>query len=222
MDCPEADCPGARKIVDTGATLLPPQGTERLAAAEETREDASGEAEWLRQIARGDRAAFEKLYASYAPRVFRFLQRMLRDTALAEEATNDVLVEVWKSAGRFEGRSAPSTWILGIARFRALNLLRGRRPPTEQLEPASEVALPERVGSGQDLTTRNRWLRTGMGQLSPEHREVLELTFFHGCSYREIAEIAQCPENTVKTRMFHAKRRLRPLLEQLGLAEGLA
>lgn len=198
-----------------------------MAVAEEIRAEASGhatsdEVEWLRRIARGDRAAFEQLYASYAPRVFRFLHRMLRDTALAEEATNDVLVEVWKSAGRFEGRSAPSTWILGIARFRALNLLRGRRPPTEQLEQAPEVALPDAGGSVQDRRVRARSLRSGMEQLSPEHREVLELTFFHGCSYREIAEIAQCPENTVKTRMFHAKRRLRPLLEQLGLAEGLA
>jgi RNA polymerase sigma-70 factor, ECF subfamily len=191
-----------------------------LAAAEETSDEASGEADWLRRIAGGDRAAFEKLYASYAPRVFRFLHRMLRDTALAEEATNDVLVEVWKSAARFEGRSAPSTWILGIARFRALNLLRGRRPPTESMDPGTEVALPEPAGAVQDRRTRERRLRTGMEQLSPEHREVLELTFFHGCSYREIAEIAQCPENTVKTRMFHAKRRLRPLLEQLGLGEG--
>ena len=192
-----------------------------MAAAEESPDEASGEAEWLRQIARGERAAFEKLYASYAPRVFRFLHRMLRDTALAEEATNDVLVEVWKSAERFEGRSAASTWILGIARFRALNLLRSRRPPTESLE-ASEVALPEPGGTVQDRRTRDRRLRSGMEQLSPEHREVLELTFFHGCSYREIAEIAQCPENTVKTRMFHAKRRLKPLLEQLGLTEGVA
>jgi RNA polymerase sigma-70 factor (ECF subfamily) len=195
------------------------QGSPPLAAAEEIRDD---EAEWLRQIARGDRAAFEKLYASYAPRVFRFLHRMLRDTALAEEATNDVLVEVWKSAGRFEGRSAASTWILGIARFRALNLLRGRRPPTDPLEQASEVALPEPGGTVQDRRTRELRLRSSMEHLSPEHREVLELTFFHGCSYREIAEIAQCPENTVKTRMFHAKRRLRPLLEQLGLREALA
>lgn len=193
-----------------------------MAAAEETRDEASGDAEWLRQIARGDRAAFEKLYASYAPRVFRFLHRMLRDTPMAEEATNDVLVEVWKSAARFQGRSAPSTWILGIARFRALNLLRGRRPPTDQLEDNSEVALREPAGSVQDRRTRERRLRSGMELLSPEHREVLELTFFHGCSYREIAEIAQCPENTVKTRMFHAKRRLKPLLEQLGLAEGVA
>ena len=191
-----------------------------MAAAEGIRDEASGEAEWLRQIARGERAAFEKLYASYAPRVFRFLHRMLRDTALAEEATNDVLVEVWKSAARFKGRSAPSTWILGIARFRALNLLRGRRLPTDQLERALDVALPEPGGTVQDRRTRDHRLRSGMDQLSPEHREVLELTFFHGCSYREIAEIAQCPENTVKTRMFHAKRRLKPLLEQLGLAEG--
>ena len=192
-----------------------------MAAAAEPRDEASGEAEWLRQIARGDRVAFEKLYASYAPRVFRFLHRMLADTPLAEEATNDVLVEVWKSAARFQGRSAPSTWILGIARFRALNLLRGRRLPTDQLEQVSELALPEPGGTVQDRRARERRLRSGMEQLSPEHREVLELTFFHGCSYREIAEIAQCPENTVKTRMFHAKRRLKPLLQQLGLAEGV-
>ena len=84
------------------------------------------EARWIRQIATGDRRAFERLYEVYGPRIFRFAVRMVKDESRAEEVVDDVMFEVWKSASRYEARSKPSTWILGIARFRARPL--GPRP----------------------------------------------------------------------------------------------
>ena len=178
------------------------------------------EAEWIRRISEGDRNAFQALYAEYAPRVFRFVVRMIRDEAKSEEVANDVMLQVWKGAGRFEGRSSPSTWILGIARNRALNAVRGNRIETEPLEEGLAVKdeTPD-VEASIDRHTLAERLRTALDGLSPQHREVVELTFFQGCSYREIAEIVSCPENTVKTRMFHAKKRLKPLLSALA-AEG--
>lgn len=175
------------------------------------------ELEWIRQIGRGDRRAFERLYREYAPRVFRFAMRMIRDRAKAEEVTNDVMLEVWKSAERFEGRSAPSTWILGIARHRTLNAVRGKSLHLTALDDAAEVAdeapAPE---SGIDQLAVTQKLRVALEQLPPEQREVVEMTFMEEMSYKQIAEVAHCPENTVKTRMFHAKRKLEPLLAELA------
>jgi RNA polymerase sigma-70 factor (ECF subfamily) len=179
---------------------------------------AAEAADWIARIARGDRGAFERMYAAYAPRIFRFVVRMVRDETRSEEIVNDVMVEVWKSASRFEGRSSPSTWVLGIARHRALNALRGGRLDTRPLDEGVEVCDP---GEDAEVTADKKSmavrLRAALDALSPEHREVVELTFFQGCSYKEIAAIARCPENTVKTRMFHAKKKLKPLLVEARL-----
>jgi len=174
----------------------------------------SQDARLLAAIARGDRRSFELLYASYAPRVFRFAYRMIRDQSKAEEVTNDVMLDVWKGAKSFEGRSSPATWIFGVARHRTLNAVRGRTLYLTDLEEASEVAdaapTPEARVDGGRLGER---LQAALARLSAEHREVIELTFVEGKSYKEIAAIAHCPENTIKTRMFHAKRKLAPLLD---------
>jgi RNA polymerase sigma-70 factor (ECF subfamily) len=179
------------------------------------------EAEWIRRIAAGDRRAFEELYAVYARRVFRFMIRMVKDEARAEELVNDVLVEVWKSAGRFEGRSKPSTWIFGIAHHKGLNALRGKKLPTTEFDEARPVADPaEGADAALDRGARRERVRAALDVLSPDHRTVVELTFFHGLSYPEIAEAIGCPTGTVKTRMFHAKKRLGPLLAELAAVEG--
>lgn len=181
--------------------------------------DVATTREWecIRQIARGDRRAFERLYREYAPRVFRFAFRMIHDRTKAEEVTNDVMLEVWKGAERFEGRSTPSTWILGIARHRTLNAVRGKTLHLTALDDAAEVAdeapAPE---AGIDQLAVTQRLRVALAQLPPEQREVVEMTYLEGMSYKQIAEIAHCPENTVKTRMFHAKRKLEPLLAGLA------
>ena len=183
------------------------------AAADPAAPALSRDARLLASIARGDRRSFELLYASYAPRVFRFAFRMIRDQSKAEEVTNDVMLDIWKGAKSFEGRSSPATWIFGVARHRTLNAVRGRTLYLADLEEASEVADaapgPEARVDGSRLGER---LQAALDRLSAEHREVIELTFVEGKSYKEIAEIAHCPENTIKTRMFHAKKKLAPLL----------
>ena len=175
------------------------------------------EAEWIREIAAGDRRAFERLYEVYGPRIFRFAIRMVKEESKAEEVVNDVMFEVWKSAARFEARSKPSTWILGIARFRALNAIRGKKIETDELDDTTPVADPtEDAGERLDQAVRVERIKEALDTLSTDHREVVELTFFQGCSYKEIAEIVGCPEGTVKTRMYHAKKKLQPVLASLA------
>ncbi|MGI9342357.1 MAG: sigma-70 family RNA polymerase sigma factor [Gammaproteobacteria bacterium] len=198
-------------------------GTAAEKVRQSTRDqDGSGEAGievlWLERIARRDRSAFEELYREYGPRVFRFAVRMIRDETKAEEVMNDVMVEIWKSAGQFKGRSKASTWIFSIARHRALNAVRRKQLPTTGLDDAVEIRdETEDPMASTDQQTTSDLLRTAIDQLSNEHREVVELTFFHGLNYKEIAKIAECPEGTVKTRMFHAKKQLGPLLTALGV-----
>ena len=188
--------------------------------------------ELVARVATGDKQAFETLFSSYGERVFRYAHRLIHDVQKAEEVTNDVMIEVWKNAARFEGRSKVSTWILGITRHLALNAVRGKKLDTVDIDTApesvdvGESAEPVAVlGEREDL---KRKLRRALAQLSADHRDVIELTFFQGCSYQEIAAIVGCPENTVKTRMFHAKKQLQGILPGLGLdadaygAEGVA
>ena len=195
-------------------------GAPAAATAPPRDPDVERDEHLLAGVARGDRRSFERLYADYAPRVFRFAFRLSRDQGKAEEVTNDVMLEVWKSAASYQRRSAPSTWIFGIARHRTLNALRGRTLYIGGSEEAADVAdgapSPEARIDGGRIGER---LQAALAQLSPEHREGIELTFVEGVSYREIAEIAHCPENTVKTRMFYAKKKLAPLLAAL-LADG--
>ncbi len=173
---------------------------------------------WLERIAKRDRKAFEELYREYGPRVFRFTVRMIRDETKAEEVTNDVMVEIWKSAGKFQGRSAASTWIFSIARHRALNAVRRKTLPMTNIDDAPEPQ-DEREDplAATDQSTTGDLLRTAIEQLSTEHREVIELTFFQGLNYKEISKIVECPEGTVKTRMYHAKKQLGPLLTSMGV-----
>lgn len=176
------------------------------------------ELQLIGKIAGGDRSAFEELFGVYGKRIFRYAVRMINDVTKAEEVTNDVMIEVWKSAGKFEQRSSVSTWIIGITRHRCLNAIRGKKIATVELDSAPELEDDrDSTEITRDRETVNKVIRRQLTKLSPEHRDVLELTFFQGRSYREIAEIAGCPENTVKTRMFHAKKQLEPLLKAVGL-----
>lgn len=171
---------------------------------------AGSEARLLEAVGRRDRAAFSELYRIYQPRLYGYLQRLVSNPVLVEELIDDVMFVVWTDARKFRGQSAVSSWIFGIAYRKALSALRkeGRyeAPLVRQLETeaaASNVADMELI-------------RAGLEALSPDHRQVIELTYFCGFSYQEIAAIAQCPVNTVKTRMFHARRRLKVLLPKLA------
>ena len=170
----------------------------------------------LERIRQRDRGAFEELYRLYAPRLFGYVLRLTRRPDLVEEVTDDVLLVVWRQADRFAGRSRPSTWIFGIAYRKAMKALRRQRrrrdtdPLPEPVRSASEG--PE----GRTLRReRAEALSRALAELSPEQRAVIELTYYQGFSCRETAEALGCPEGTVKTRMYYARRRLRGLLDSV-------
>jgi RNA polymerase sigma factor (sigma-70 family) len=170
----------------------------------------------LRSVAGGDRQAFRELYGRYYRRVFGFVFKMVRRPELVEEVVDDVLLAVWRGASGFDGRARPSTWILGIAHRQALKAMareRRRQEPLPAQPPAPPPEGPETVMARREAAGA---LGRALAQLSAEQRAVVELAFFEGLSYREVAEVVGCPENTVKTRMFHARRRLRELLPELA------
>ena len=171
----------------------------------------------LRRIAAKDRKAFEALYHLYYRRLFGYLLKLTRRAELVEEVLNDVMLAIWKGAASFDGRSRPSTWIFGIAYHKALKVLARRQEPVDDAESPEPVDRDE----SESLAARRELagvLGRALGSLSPEQRAVVELTYYYGLAYPEIAEIVGCPVNTVKTRMFHARRRLRELLPGLGIS----
>jgi len=163
----------------------------------------------LARVVAGDLRAFERLYRLYQPRLSRFLTTLLRRPQLIEEVLDDTMMVVWQSADRFRGSSKLSTWIFAIA-YRKAHKARLKWPdPIE--EPEQDTRLSEDPAPDDELHHQKLHdsLMRAMDQLSADHRAVVELTYFHGLGYREIAEIVDCPVDTVKTRMFHARRRLK-------------
>jgi RNA polymerase sigma-70 factor, ECF subfamily len=167
----------------------------------------------LERIAGRDRVAFETFFRAHGPAVHRFVRDLVRDDGLAEELTSDVMVEVWRSAGKYGGRSRARTWVFGIAHHKAIDALRKRRatlvPLDDLLGVPSGVASPEETALRADDRRR---LDAALASLSAEHRAVLELTYVEGFSQKEIADVVDCPVATVKTRAFYAKQRLRDAL----------
>jgi RNA polymerase sigma-70 factor (ECF subfamily) len=169
------------------------------------------ELELLRQVAAGDRTAFKELYLIYHRRLARFLMRMTSRHDLIEEVINDTLWTVWLKAGDFRGDSLVSTWIVGITYRRALKALRRHGAARPML--VEEVA----VAPDAQLEDENRqWLGQALAELPLEQRMVMEFSYLMGHSCEEIAQIMQCPVNTVKTRMFHAREKLRRSLPRLA------
>jgi RNA polymerase sigma factor (sigma-70 family) len=184
---------------------------KRPAAGLKRTSDAS-DAALLARAAAGELRAFETLYRVYHPRLARFLGLMTPRQTLVEEALNDTMHVVWRRADSFNGHSKVSTWIFAIAYRTALKALRGQDEPVDDFglgDVASGDAGPERQHS--DRETRAA-LEAALAGLSTEQRSVLVLTYFHDLSCAEVAEIVGCPVDTVKTRMFHGRRRLRALL----------
>jgi len=171
----------------------------------------------LHRVAAKDRKAFEALYHLYYRRLFGYLLKLTRRSDLVEEVLNDVMLAVWKGAAGFDGRSRPSTWIFGIAYHKALKAL--ARRPQEPDEPEGpepvEPDEPESLAARRELAGV---LGQALGSLPAEQRAVIELAYYYGLPYQEVAEIVGCPVNTVKTRMFHARRRLKELLPKLGVS----
>lgn len=174
----------------------------------------------LRRVAAGDVEAFKTLHHAYQRRLLAYAMKMLSDAGAAEELSSDVMFEVWKQARQFRGKSKVSTWIFGIAHYKALNALRRKGPgiavTLDQAKTTSDRRPdPEQLAERCDMLER---LETALGYLSLDHREVIELTFYHEFSYEEIARIMNCPVNTVKSRMFYARQKMREVLSQLNYA----
>ncbi len=163
----------------------------------------------IRRIAQGDQLAMRTLFGRHRIPLYRWLLRLVGDEALAEDLLSDVFLDVWRQAAAFEARSSVSTWLLAIARYKALSAR--RRPKDAELdeEIASSVADPaDDPEVVLQKKTRAELLHHSLACLSPEHGEVIDLVYFHGKSVKEVAEIVGIATATVKTRMFYARKEL--------------
>lgn len=170
---------------------------------------ANDEYTLLNQIVEGDSLAFEAFYKIYYPRLYRFILRITRQADYVEELIQETLMVVWEKPDNFNFDSKISTWIFGIAYNKSLKFLSkiGRYAGDVEVESLQDTLGDDTANQAQSLESRD-WINTGLALLSPEQRAVVELTFYHDLSYQEIARIQNCPENTVKTRMFHARKKL--------------
>lgn len=172
----------------------------------------------LQRIAGGDRTAMHTLYARHNVRVYRFILRIVRDTTIAEDLVSQVFLDVWRTAKQFEGRSQVSTWLLSIARFKALTALRQRRFEDLDQDEVREIAdgsdTPETL---LERSTTRAILRACVAKLSPAHREIINLVYYHEKSVEEVGQIIGIPQSTVKTRMFYARKQLADLLRGCGV-----
>lgn len=177
-----------------------------------SRETESYEAWLIKRISAEDREAFGILYKSYFPRLVQFLRRLSRDAHLIEEIVNDTMLVVWGKAHTYNGTSKVSTWILSIAYRQGLKALKKTDEPVEanfDEHPGGTESEPDHELNQLQL---KQLVASAISKLSIEHRCVVALTYYHGMGYEEIAKTMECPVNTVKTRMFHARQRLRSLL----------
>ena len=173
---------------------------------------APSERELLERVKMHDLDAFERLYRIYQPRLARFLINLVRRPQLVEEVLDDTMMVVWQTAGSFRGTSKLSTWVFAIAYRKALKARMRWPDPVEDDPRDTQVSNDPAPDAELDRSRVRRALTGAMEGLSPEQRAVVDLTYFHDLGYREIAEILNCPIDTVKTRMFHARRRLRQAL----------
>jgi RNA polymerase sigma-70 factor, ECF subfamily len=173
------------------------------------------------RIAKGDRLAMQVLFARHHVRVYRFVLRLVGNPTVAEDLISEVFLDVWRQADRFEGRSAVSTWMLAIARFKALSALRKR--PDEELDDETAETIEDTSDTPEvalEKKDKSTVLRQCLEKLSPEHKEIIDLVYYHEKSVEEVAEIVGIPENTVKTRMFYARKKLAELLKAAGVERG--
>ena len=181
-------------------------------------QDTSDEA-LVALIAGRDKRALQTLYSRHHVRIFRFALRFLNDEAAAEDTVSEVFIDVWRQAERFEGRSQVTTWLLAIARNKALSLLRRRSSEELDDEVAEFIEDPSDNPEVAMLKSqRASVLQDCLTQLSPAHREIVDLVYYHEKSVEEVAEIISVPANTVKTRMFYARKRIGELMAAKGIS----
>lgn len=195
----------------------------RNSLSQATLDKASRDTILLERIAEGDRDAFADLYQSYQSRLTKFCSRMLKnDVALAADIVDEAMIEVWKSAGSFSGRSQPSTWIHSITRYRLIGylrknkeLLQGDSSEWENFEDGALLPDEEIM-----LSERNERILQCLKSLSSKHREVVEFVYFKEFSIKHTANMLNISENTVKTRLFYARTKLKEIFEMLEVNTG--
>jgi RNA polymerase sigma-70 factor (ECF subfamily) len=196
-------------------------GRLRTAAAATEAPDTS-DAALIQSIAAGDKQAMRILFARHNVRVYRFLLRFVTDKSTVEDLVSEVFLDVWRQAAKFQARAQVSTWLLAIARNKALAVL--RRRSTEELDEEQAAAIEDR-GNNPEVTMENQQkseiLLKCLTQLSPTHREVIDLVYYHEKSIDEVAEITGVPQNTVKTRMFYARKRIAELMTNQGITRAM-
>jgi RNA polymerase sigma-70 factor (ECF subfamily) len=165
------------------------------------------------RIAGGDELAMRTLFARHRVPLYRWLLRIVRDETLAEDLLSDVFLDVWRQAASFKGRASVSTWLLAIARYKALSARRACIDAELDARIASTIADPaENPEAALQKKNRGELLRNSLANLSLEHGEVIDLVYYHGKSVKEVADIVGVAEATVKTRMFYARRKLAELV----------
>jgi len=189
-------------ITRTGAS--PAQAVARETSSDET---------LIGRIAGGDQLAMRTLFARHRVSIYRWLLRIVHDETLAEDLLSDVFLDVWRKAAAFEGRSSVSTWLLAIARHKALSARRCRSDAELDARIATTIADPaDDPEAALQKKKRSELLRNSLAELSPEHGEVIDLVYYHGKSVKEVADIVGVGEATVKTRMFYARKKLADLV----------
>jgi RNA polymerase sigma-70 factor (ECF subfamily) len=172
----------------------------------------------IQLIADGDKDAFKALYLRNHVRVYRFVMRLVRNESTAEEIVNEVFLQAWRKADRFEGKSQVATWLLSIARFKAMTALRQRSDMQLDEEVASAIEDPaDTPATMVAKKERNEIVQSCMAKLAPHHREVINLIYYQGNKIEEVARAIGAPINTIKTRMHHARHQMAKLLANAGV-----
>ncbi len=171
----------------------------------------------LTRMGKQDETALRELHQAFGRRIYAFALNRLHDEQDAESVVVDVLYDVWLHPDRFRGESKFSTWILGIAKFKVLMMLRSRKPQMQELDDEMCETIPDEGMGVFDtvLNTQHRHHIDGCLETLPEaQREGLYLTFYEGLSVTEIAAFQRCPEGTAKTRLFHARKSMKDCLDE--------
>jgi RNA polymerase sigma-70 factor, ECF subfamily len=193
-------------------------GAVRTSRGHEASTDNMSDESLIARVAQGDRRAIVLLFNRHQLKVYRFVLRLVGNGATAEDIVNEVFLDLWRHAGSFEGRARLSTWILAVARNKAISAMRGRMD--QPLDDAMAQAIPDRADTAEEAlgaAQRSAVLRRCLAQLSPAHREIIDLVYYHEKSIEEVAAIVGAPAATVKTRMFYARKRLAEFLKADGI-----
>jgi RNA polymerase sigma-70 factor (ECF subfamily) len=210
--------------MSTNIASLPRSGAPRLASkwsSDTTKQTLDGDL--IRRIAAGNKLAMQSLYMRHNVRLFRFALRFIRNNAAAEDVVQEVFLDVWRKADEFKGRSEVSTWLLVIVRNKALTVLRHRS--AAQLDEDAAACIADSADTPEMATQKEQArsiIRKCLTQLPPAHREIIDLAYYHGKSIEDVAKIVGIAVNTVKTRMFYARKHLAELLGRQGITTAMA